>query len=231
MYRAETREDLEDLAALGSHLVATLLANPQDVTTPLVTWTDLDPILVPPYGAKPSSTACGRRPVRQRQRAVGRHQRGGARHPAAGADRPRRSPARRTTSASVEAEHRARPRRLPDLPWRLRPRLHLRPRAHRTKNKDGKVETRGETRCHCDMTLVGDVPLGDAKIRLAADGEIWFEDFSVPEGSPLCYGYWVRAYDQAGNLYAQPSGCPQAGGVRCARLREDAAAGAGDDRV
>jgi hypothetical protein len=70
------------------------------------------------------------------------------------------------------------------------------------------------------MTLVGDVPLGDAKAMSAADGRIWFEDLSVPEGSPLCYGYWVRAYDQAGNLYQGDNGCPWPGEYRCARLRE-----------
>ena len=52
----------------------------------------------------------------------------------------------------------------------------------------------------------------------AADGHIWFDDFSVPEGSPLCYGYWVRAYDQAGNLYPGNNGCP-------ARRRSTAARG------
>ena len=53
VYRAETREALEDLASLPSHLVATAWADPQDATTPLVSWTDLDPVLVPPYGTKP----------------------------------------------------------------------------------------------------------------------------------------------------------------------------------
>jgi hypothetical protein len=53
VYRAETRADLEDLTTLSSYLVTTLVSDPLDVTTPLVPWTDLDPILVPPYGTKP----------------------------------------------------------------------------------------------------------------------------------------------------------------------------------
>lgn len=44
VYRAATREDLEDLAFLPSHLVTTLWSNPQDATTPLVSWMDNDPI-------------------------------------------------------------------------------------------------------------------------------------------------------------------------------------------
>ena len=54
----------------------------------------------------------------------------------------------------------------------------------------------------------------------AADGFAHFDDFSVPEGSPLCYAYWVRAYDQAGNLYDGDSGCPRPGEYRCGRLLE-----------
>ena len=81
------------------------------------------------------------------------------------------------------------------------------------------------------MTLVGDVSVGDANAMYAADGRISFEDYSVPEDSPLCYGYWVRAYDQAGNLYAGDRGCPPTRGVPLrTAAREDAAAGAGDDR-
>ena len=53
VYRATTREALEDLAALPGHLVATITSNPQDLTTPVLSWTDTDPALVPPYGTTP----------------------------------------------------------------------------------------------------------------------------------------------------------------------------------
>lgn len=222
VYRAETREELEDLTALGSHLVATLLVNPQDVTTPLVTYTDLDPVLIPPYGSKPYF---------YRVRAIDPFGKVSAPSAVISAAVPDTRPPGPTELLSVTgASNNIR------VAWKQNPEPDLAgyqiyrgicdrgfiyvPGLIRTKNKEGKVETHGETRFHCDMTLVGDVPLGEANIRLAADGEIWFKDFSVPEGSPLCYGYWVRAYDQAGNLYAQPSGCPQEGEYRCARLRE-----------
>ena len=75
------------------------------------------------------------------------------------------------------------------------------------------------------MTLVGDVPLGDANAMWTADGRIAFDDYSVPEGSPLCYGYWVRAYDFAGNLYDGSNGCPTCRRVPLrAAAREDPAA-------
>ncbi len=40
-------------------------------------------------------------------------------------------------------------------------------------------------------------------------------------GSPICYGYWVRAYDAAQNLYQEQSGCPASKDeYACARLIE-----------
>jgi hypothetical protein len=54
-----------------------------------------------------------------------------------------------------------------------------------------------------------------------ATGRISFDDFSVPEGSPVCYGYWIRAYDQAGNDYAGNQGCPRRRDEYvCMRLQE-----------
>jgi hypothetical protein len=89
------------------------------------------------------------------------------------------------------------------------------------RKPDGRPEHKDD-RFRCDMTLVGDVPLGDANAMLAADGIIWFDDHSVPAGSPVCYAYWVRAYDFAGNLYAgDEHACPaDRNEYRCASLRE-----------
>ena len=91
------------------------------------------------------------------------------------------------------------------------------------RKPDGRPEHHDD-RYRCDMTLVGDVPLGDANAMLAADGIISFDDHSVPAGSPVCYAYWVRAYDFAGNLLrrrrARLSGQATSIAVRrCARRR------------
>ena len=52
-------------------------------------------------------------------------------------------------------------------------------------------------------------------------GVIAFDDYSVPANSPLCYAYWIRAYDFAGNLYpGDVHGCPRSGEYLCAALRE-----------
>jgi len=222
VYRATTREALEDLSTLATHLVATVVVNPQDITTPLVSWTDLDPMLIPPYGSAPFF---------YRVRVTDPF--GKVSAPSAvisGAVPDTRPPGPTTLVAVTGGANSIRvewqPNSEPDLAgYQIyrgvcdRGYLYV-PGIVRTKDKNGKVISHGESRYHCDMTLIGDVPVGEAKLRFAAKGVIWFEDFSVPEGSPVCYGYWVRAYDHAGNLYAQPSACPKEGEYRCARLRE-----------
>ncbi|MEO8751296.1 MAG: hypothetical protein ABI624_01325 [Casimicrobiaceae bacterium] len=222
VYRATTREALEDLSTLGIHLVATVVVNPQDITTPLVRWTDLDPALIPPYGSAPFF---------YRVRVTDPFGKVSAPSAVISGAVPDTRPPGPTTLVAVTGRAKSirvewKPNSEPDLAgYQIyrgvcdRGYIYV-PGIVRTKGRDGEVISHGESRYHCDMTLVGDVPVGEARLRLAADGVIWFEDFSVPQGSPLCYGYWVRAYDQAGNLYAQPSGCPQEGEYRCARLRE-----------
>jgi hypothetical protein len=222
LYRAATREELEDITALAPHLVATLGSNPQDATTPLVSWIDVDPILVPPYGAKPFF---------YRVRVADPFGNESAPSAVISGTVPDTSPPGPTdlvgvVGAADNIRVEWKPNAEPDVAgYQIyrgvcdRGFIYL-PGVTHTKDKEGTVTTHGESRYHCDMTLVGDVPLGDANALYAADGYVWFEDFSVPEGSPLCYGYWVRAYDQAGNLYAENDGCPKPGEYRCGRLRE-----------
>lgn len=222
VYRAETREDLEDLPALPGRLVVTLDANPQDATTPLVSWTDTDPALVPPFGTKtffyrvrvadmfgnlsaPSAVIAGTVPDTTPP---------GPTHPVAVVG----------TADHIHVEWS--PNTEPDLAgYQIyrgvcdRGVIYL-PGVTQEIGKDGAVIGRGKPDGRCDMTQVGDVALGEAKSRYAAEGHIWFDDYSVPEGSPLCYGYWVRAYDLAGNLYPGNNGCPGSTEYRCARLRE-----------
>lgn len=222
VYRAETREELEELTTLASHQVAALGSNPQDPTTPLVSWTDTDPVLVPPYGSKPFF---------YRVRVADPFGNVSAPSAIINAAVPDTTPPGPTdlVNATGSADHITvewRPNSEPDLAgYQIyrgvcdRGYLYI-PGITRTKGKDGKVVSHGESRERCDLTLVGEVPLGDANAMWAADGSISFEDYSVPEGSPLCYGYWVRGYDLAGNLYEGNRGCPKLGEYRCARLRE-----------
>ena len=64
VYRAETREAARGPRDPRRHLVATIASNPLGRRRrPLVTWTDTDPALVPPYGTKPFFYRVVRRPT------------------------------------------------------------------------------------------------------------------------------------------------------------------------
>jgi hypothetical protein len=74
----------------------------------------------------------------------------------------------------------------------------------------------------CDFALVGEVTATDAENQLATTGRAYYEDYTVPEGSPLCYAYWVRAFDASGNVReGNAAVCPQLESEYvCQRLRE-----------
>lgn len=222
VYRAETREELEDLTTLGSYLVATIGANPQDVTSPLVNWSDNDPILVPLYGTKPFF---------YRVRVVDPAGNISAPSAVIAGTVPDTRPPGRTSIINAEgSDDHVRvtwdPNSEPDLGGYqiYRGVCHFGqifdPGNVPQKDKEGNLKEQDGRKLGCDMTLVGDVHLGDAKTMLEDSGAIWFDDYSVPQGSPVCYAYWVRAYDLSGNLYAGARGCPEPGDYLCARLLE-----------
>ena len=73
----------------------------------------------------------------------------------------------------------------------------------------------------CDFVLIGQVLLPEGGAEIDASGRIFFEDRTVPEGSPICYSYWVRAFDQARNVYPGDSNqCPKEGEFICQKLYE-----------
>ena len=52
IFRADAHALLENVPSLATYQVATVSANPSDLATPTVKWTDTDPALVQPYGEK-----------------------------------------------------------------------------------------------------------------------------------------------------------------------------------
>jgi hypothetical protein len=223
VYRAESREQLEDLANLPALLVATIASDPYDVTTPVQSWTDTDPALIPPYGTKPFFYR-----VRVMD-AFGILSAPSAVISAAVPDTTPPGPSA-IEEAKGDADHihvEWKPNPEPDVAgyqvWRgvcdngyvYVPGIsHLPP-------KKGEQPPSKESRYHCDMTQVGDIPVGDAIAMFLVHGVIAFDDYSVPANSPLCYAYWIRAYDFAGNLYpGDVHGCPRSGEYLCAALRD-----------
>ncbi|GLI03375.1 fibronectin type III domain-containing protein [Phytohabitans aurantiacus] len=221
IHRAPAREQLEDLATLSSHLVTSLVSDPRDVTTPVQTWTDTDPALVPPYGTTPFY-----------YRVLVRDQYGLVSAPSAvvGNRVPDTTPPGPTVivDAVGRADH-------IHVEWRENPEPDVAGyRIYRGVCDFGRIYIPGTGhdpdkepsdptgRFTCDMVLVGEVPLGDARVMMHDDGVIWFDDSSVPANSPICYAYWIRAYDFADNLYpGDGHGCPaKKAEYTCAALRE-----------
>jgi len=210
IYRSAVQSDLEDLTALSTHQVTTLTANPTDAATPTLTWSDTDPSLVPPYGEKDFW-----------YRLTCKDGHGNVSAPSAiiSGRIPDITPPGPTLPVGAEgfADHIRtywKPNSEPDLAGY---------QVWRGVCDRGLIYAPGKEKAgHCDVSLVGDVSLVESKARLNATGLIYFDDYSVPAGSPLCYAYWVRAYDFSQNLYSGNHGCP-AGPQEyvCQRLYEE----------
>jgi hypothetical protein len=212
IHRAETLAELDDPASLAGYLVTIVTADPADPATPTLSWVDTDPGLVAPYGEKdfwyriccvdaygltsdPSPALSGRVPD---VRPPGPTQMVGSEGKA--------------TSILVYWNPNPEPdlsgyqiyRSVCDLGMPFRPEI-----------QEEKIGS-------CDFALVGQISVAEAKKRVENTGNIWFEDTSVPDGSPVCYAYWVRAYDLSGNLYQGDSGCPASPDEYvCQRLYEE----------
>ena len=195
IYRSDRLEDLNDLGALPAFLINSYIETPPDPTRLTLSWTDRDPALRVPYGEKDFW-----------YRIICVDLQGNASAPSAVLaarveDTIPPGPSQ-VTGADGFADHIIvywLPNPEPDLGGYQvyrgvcdRGKFYMPPREER-----------------CDFLLVGDVQKSEAEKRLAQTGKIYFEDFSVPAGSSVCYAYWVRAYDHAGNLYTGQQGCPR----------------------
>lgn len=221
IYRADTLEALDDIAGLPTYFVHSLTADPIHPAVMTISWTDTDPAIIPMYGEKD---------FWYRVRCVDASPQANMSAPSAAISGrvPDTTPPGPTyvTGAEGYADHITAmwaPNTEPDLggyqiyrsvcdfgvPYRppLRPDL-----------------TQYEpTQSTCDFALVGEVLVREARKRLEETGRIYYEDYSVPEGSPICYAYWVRAFDMARNLYPGNLGtaCPDVGEYICQRLYEE----------
>ncbi len=197
IYRAEAQAELEDLSALPMP-VAIVTADPTDPTTPTLDWRDTDPVLVRPYGEKD---------FWYRLTCTDAHNNTSAPSALIAGRIPDFTPPGPTLPVGADgfADYIRiywKPNSEPDLAGY---------QVWRGVCDRGLIYTPGRDKEHaggCDVSLVGDVPLVIATQRFEATGQIYFDDYSVPSGSPLCYAYWVRAYDAAQNLYPGNHGCP-----------------------
>ncbi|MGD2085750.1 MAG: hypothetical protein PVH61_06145 [Candidatus Aminicenantes bacterium] len=219
IYRADTLQKLEDIVSLSSYQVTSLTADPTDANIVELTWTDSAGVLVPPFGEKdfyyrlrckdaannlsaPSAAISGRVPD---------------------TTPPGPTQVVETKGYSDRIEVSWQPNHEPDLagyqiyrgvcdqgrPFRP-------PDEVKVTDRDPRLQT-----YPCDYLLVGQVLLEQAKEMLDTTGRIYFSDDSVPEGSPICYSYWVRAFDESRNLYEGEYLCPKEGEHLCQKLYEE----------
>ena len=223
IYRADTLDALDNVTALipaSSLFVHSLTANPTDTATMTITWTDTDPILVPAYGEKD---------FYYRLKCVDANSNVGSPSAAISGRAPdTTSPGSTSVTGSEGYADNITimwdPNTEPDLAgyqiWRS---VCDKGKPYQPGLGEDYEDDKQQQRIKCDFFLVGEILLKEAKKRLAETGNIYYEDYSVPEGSPICYAYWVRAFDMARNLYPGKwyNECPDTGEYICQRLYEE----------
>jgi len=74
--------------------------------------------------------------------------------------------------------------------------------------------------CTGEYALIAEVSLNHTN----ASGKPYFDDHTIPAGSPLCYNYWIRAFDQSQNKSGGQTSNPNIPGTNddtvCQRLRD-----------
>lgn len=75
--------------------------------------------------------------------------------------------------------------------------------------------------CGGPFVLIGSISHLEAKERREAEGKAYFDDMTVPAGSPLCYAYLVKAVDRSQNESGtMPLPDPATEIVVCQKLRD-----------
>jgi hypothetical protein len=219
IYRSDVLDDLDDLTNLPAFQIGTATADPTDPTTITLSWLDMDPALRVPYGEKD---------FWYRLRCVDAQGNESAPSAAIAGRLPDITPPgpTRVIGGDGYADHISvywLPNPEPDLAgYQIYRSLCDRGRPYRPPLNPEDKRTDNQERGPCDFVLVGEVSLIESQTRLADTGRIFFDDFSVPSGSPVCYCYWVRAFDIARNLYPGDHGCPASPDeYTCQRLYEE----------
>jgi fibronectin type 3 domain-containing protein len=224
IYRSEKLADLENVGALtpsSSLCVKSITADPTDPATMTISWKDTDPKLVPAYGEKDFF---------YRIRCADAQSNYGSSSAAVSGRAPDTTPPGGTKVIAADS-HADFIRVMweansePDLAgYQLYVGTCDKGKPYRP-TPDPLSGEKAQDRIPCDFALVGEITLAEAKKRREETGRIYFDDYSRPAGSPLCYAYWVRAFDNARNVYPgkNKGGCPEDGEYICQRIYEEIA--------
>ncbi len=89
------------------------------------------------------------------------------------------------------------------------------------KPDQGRENPRLPCPCSGPFVFLGEITQDSAKRAMAA-GKFYFEDHTIPAGSPLCYAYWIKAKDSSDNTsgaFPIPSPAERAQ-ILCQRLHD-----------
>ncbi|HOT07845.1 MAG TPA: hypothetical protein PLI05_11215 [Methanotrichaceae archaeon] len=207
IYRAESSEFLNDHSGLGSYQAHSLTADPRDTASMTLSWTDTDPSIFPPFGEKAifyRIVCIDMAANRSMPSAIV-----SARVPDIDPPGPTSVTGTKGHPESIDVFWR--PNHEPDLAGY---------QIYRSICDRGDYYQPDKER-RCSFSLIGEVLKEKAEELFKENGRISFEDVSVPKNSPLCYAYWVRAFDLSGNLYPGRNQCPaDHSEYACGRLAE-----------
>lgn len=218
IYRANTLKKLENIAILNTFQVASVTADPTDTNTVELTLTDSAAILVPQYGEKD---------FYYRLRCKDSRNNLSAPSAAISGRVPDTTPPGPTQVVETKgfADHidvSWLPNSEPDLAGYQVYRGVCDQGKPFQPPREIKVTDKPTMEVYpCDYLLVGQVLREDAEEIFDSTGKITFSDDSVPDGSPICYSFWVRAFDQSRNLYKGEYLCPKPGEHLCQKLYEE----------
>lgn len=218
IFRADNLDALENVDMLttsSGYFVHNMTANPTDPASVDLSWTDSSPVLVQPYGEKD---------FYYRVQCVDARGNKGSFSAAISARVPDTTPPGPTKVVGADgfADHIRvywQPNTEPDIGgYQVYVGVCDKGQPYRPT-----VGNRDEKPLPCDYALVGEILNTEAKKRLSDTGRIYFDDFSRPSGSPICYSYWIRAFDLSRNVYSGVgnNGCPDVNEYVCQRLYEE----------
>ncbi len=107
--------------------------------------------------------------------------------------------------------------------WQSYNPMNIQPQGEAPKTSLAYLDNKNRLPCPCSGPFVFLGELTQDSLRKAVSaGNFFFDDRTIPSGSPLCYAYWIKAKDISGNLsgnYPIPS-AEEIGEIACERLHD-----------
>jgi hypothetical protein len=217
IYRAEKPLDIENITPGVASPIHEIIPTPTDPQGITISWTDKDPSLIPEFGENTFYYRIGCKSMRNTLSPLSVVISGSV--PDTKAPGPTNVTGAKGSKKFIRIYWNPNPEKETDLAgYQIYRSVCNKGLYENPKNTEGKLVEKTTY----DFMLVGEVLLKEAREKLNATGQIYFDDNSVPPASPICYAYWVRAFDFSGNLYDGYDGYPTGKSeYACGRIIKD----------